>query len=181
MVRPNWFLALPISRGDWLGALPAAPAGVRLFAEADLHVTIAFLGPVDEHGALAAWEALAWPLGPTPVTLGEVVPLGPEDHYSALSALLEQGRTEIEAAIGAARKPACAAAGVAEDRRPPKAHLTLARPKRRATEAERTAALEWASAIRLAIGPLLLDRVALYTWADDRKESLFTIVRERPL
>lgn len=154
---------------------------MRVFAEADLHVTIAFLGPVDEAVAHAAWEALVWPLGPTPVTLGEVVPLGPPDRYSALSALLVQGRWEIEAAIATARKPVCAVANVDEDPRPPKAHVTLARPKRRASEEERQGALRWASEIRLAAASLMLDRVALYTWADDRKETLFTIVRTRQL
>lgn len=180
-MRPNWFLALPVSLGDWSRALPPAPPGVRIFPDADLHVTIAFLGPVDEAVALAAWEALVWPLGPTAVTLGDVVALGPPDRYSALSALLVEGRWDVEAAIGTARKPVCAAAGVAEDPRPPKAHVTLARPKRRASEDERAAALVWASELRLERTPLRLDRVALYTWADDRKETLFTIARERKL
>lgn len=180
-MHPNWFLALPVSGADLRQALPPAPPGVRLFVEADLHVTIAFLGPVDEGAALAAWEGLVWPLGPTEITLGDVVPLGPPDRYSALSALLVQGRWEVEGAIGTARKPVCAIARVTEDPRPPKAHVTLARPKRRASEEERAGGLGWASALRLAKTPLSLDRVALYTWAADRKETLFTIVRERRL
>ena len=41
--------------------------------------------------------------------------------------------------------------------------------------------LRWASEVDLSGARVRLDRLALYTWADDRKETLFTIARERSL
>ena len=82
-----------------------------------------------------------------------MVAMGSARRYSALSALL----------------------------RKPKAHVTLARPKRRATERERAAGLVWASELDVRAVRVRLDRVALYTWDEARDERLFRIVAERRL
>ncbi len=175
-MRPNWFIALPVSPEGWFATLPAPPAATRLFAPTDLHLTIAFLGDVDEAKARAAWAALVWPLPALTVTLGDVVPLGAKHRYSALAAELAQGRAEVEHAIATARVACCSAAVVAVDPRPALAHVTIARPQRRASDEERAATLAWAATLTLAAVPLWLDSAALYSWADDRKESLFRIV-----
>lgn len=180
-MRPNWFLGLPISAEPWLATLPPLPAGIRAFSPGDLHATIAFLGPVEERAALAAWDELAWPLPAQTISLGDVVPLGPPARYSALSALFVEGREAIEAAMTETRARAWATAHATPDLRPAKAHVTVARPTKRASEAERAAGLVWARSVDLRGVTLTLDRVALYTWAADRKESLFTIVRQRDL
>ena len=64
--------------------------------------------------------------------------------------------------------------------RPPKAHVTLARPQRSATLSQREAALVWAKALRLRDVRVRLGAPALYTWAEDRSRALFRIVTTRP-
>jgi hypothetical protein len=54
-----------------------------------------------------------------------------------LSALLEQGRAETEACIARLRDPLHAAATGRLEKRPPKAHVTNARPKLRPKDADR--------------------------------------------
>lgn len=172
-MQPNWFVGLPAPVAL---ELPPAPPATRLFAPSDRHFTIAFLGSVTEAQARSAWAALDWPLPAVEVTLGAVVPMGPPRRYSALSFTLDRGRAEVEAAIAKARVACCEAAGVAVDPRPALAHLTIARPQRRATDAERATALAWAKEIRPPAAAFTLGSVALYTWAEDRKSTLFRIV-----
>ena len=179
-MRPNWFIALPVPGGEWFEMLGPPPPSIRAFSASDLHLTIAFLGTVSESAAHAAWAAFAWPLGDVDVTLGDVVPMGRPTRYSALSALLDEGREAVEAAMGASRDAAYLAAGVAPDLRPPKAHVTLGRPQRSATLSQREAALVWAQALRLRDVRVRLGAPALYTWAEDRSRALFRIVTTRP-
>ena len=56
-----------------------------------------------------------------------------------------------------------------------------ARPTRKASDRQRDAAVRWAASLRLPDDPVLIDRIALYTWSDDRRERLFRIVAERSL
>ena len=177
----NWFIGIVVPPGEWVARLPSPPPGVRAFAPGDMHLTVAFLGPVTETVARSAWAAFAWPLGPTDVTLGAVVPMGPPARYSALSALLQVGRESVEAAIGAARGPCWRAAGTPPDTRPAKAHLTLARPARRATVAERRDALDWAATLDLSDVTMRLDTAALYTWSPERSVRLFEAVEKAAL
>lgn len=179
MSRPNWFIGVPVAGAALMSRVPEAPRGIRTFHAEDLHFTVAFLGACGEERARAALAALSWPLPALDVTFGEVVPMGNPRRYSALSALLVTGRAEVEAAIGASRDAACAAAEVAVDERPPKAHVTIARPARSATEGDRREALRWARGIRLDGITERLDRVALYTWSEDRLERLFRVVESR--
>ena len=175
----NWFIALPVTSGDWLQRLQPAPAGVRVFAPEDLHLTVAFLGPVDEARAHRAWDALEWPLSQTEISLGSVVPLGPTARPSALSALLLPGREEVESAVASVRDTLLDHAAVPRELRPPLAHVTLARPKRAADSNERRDALAWAASLDLGEPATTLSRIALYTWSNDRSKSLFRIVAER--
>ncbi len=175
----NWFIALPVASGDWLQRLQPAPLGVRVFAPEDLHLTVAFLGPVDEERAHRAWDALEWPLSRIEISLGEVVPLGPAARPSALSALLHHGREEVESAVAAVRDTLLDRAGVPRDVRPPLAHVTVARPQRAAASNERRDAITWAASLDLGEPTTMLSRIALYTWSHDRSKSLFRIVAER--
>jgi RNA 2',3'-cyclic 3'-phosphodiesterase len=183
-MRPNWFLAFPLA-GHFVLDLPELPPGFRRYHPDDVHMTLAFLGGCGEEAAQRALEALDARLlavhpRPMHVKLGEVVPMGPKRKYSALSALLAEGRAETEATIGALRDaPAIAAKGQAE-LRAPKAHVTIARPFR-AKESERAAGLAWARRLDLHAIGATLDRIALYTWSEDRKERLFKRVAERTL
>lgn len=186
MTLPNWFFAFPLD-GRFLLELPALPEGLRRYHPEDVHLTLAFLGGVGEAAtqrALRALDELLARAAPRPiaVSLGEVVPMGGGREYSALSALLERGRAEAEACIGALRGPLFEHAGARPDTRTPKAHVTLARPTRRATRVERAAGIAWGRALDLRAIHGTLDRIALYTWNDDeRHERRFRIVTERPL
>lgn len=183
-MRPNWFFAFPLP-GHFVLDLPELPRGFRRYHPEDVHLTLAFLGGCGEAAAQRALEALDARLlavrpKPMYVTLAEVVPMGPKRKYSALSALLAEGRAATEACIGALRDAPTLAAKGREEQRPPKAHVTIARPFR-AKESERAAGLAWARGIDLSGVCATLDRVALYTWNENRRERLFRIVAERPL
>ena len=157
---------------------PAPPARVRLFATSDLHVTLGFLGAVQVSDARKAWDRI----GDFPSfravkgSFSGVEPLGHPRKPSALAAMVDTGRHALSEMIGQARDPLLRAAGVPEDSRPPLPHMTLARIQRRASAAERRAALRWAQAIDLRGVGFTAASVALYTWADDRQERLFQII-----
>jgi len=184
--RPNWFLAFPVD-GAFVAALPPAPPRLRVFSPTDVHATLAFLGGCGQDGAeraLAVLDARLAELRPGPVaaSLAEVVPMGGSRRdYSALSALLDDGRDEMAQLIGALRPGVAEAAAGRSDLRPPKPHVTLARPMRSASGADRQAGLAWAGAVDVRGLAVTFDRIALYTWADDRPAHLFKIVAERPL
>lgn len=185
--RPNWFIGLRVE--SELAVPTDAPAAVRVFDREDWHLTVIFLGGCGEQvaqQAFAALESMTYP--GFQAELAEVVPMGNPKRYSALSALLSAGREEVESwmqharttveqALRASADPDAAA--VRFDRRPVKAHLTLARPQRRATDEERAAALAWGQALPTAGVPARLPSLALYTWSEDRARRLFRIVQQR--
>lgn len=177
----NWFIALPVPAGAWFEAVQP-PSGVRRFASSDLHLTVAFLGAVSPERASRAFEhARSFPLPKTVVRLGPIEALGSRRRPAAFAAVVEQGRLQVEHAVGLARPAMWEAAGSIADPRPPLAHVTLARPMRRATAGEIERALSWAKGLRLEGALAQLERIALYTWAEDRATSLFRMVAELPL
>ena len=184
MPRPNWFFGFPID-GAFVLRLPETPESIRRFHPDDIHMTLAFLGGCGETFAAHALAALDERLKTAPPavidgTLGAVVPMGgARRDYSALSALLDRGRAEATELVTSLRDVLTDAAGARRELRPAKPHVTIARPQRRATDAARMAGLAWANALDLRAVPALLDRVALYTWSDDRRERLFHRVAER--
>jgi 2'-5' RNA ligase len=101
--------------------------------------------------------------------------------YTALSALLETGRAEASACLTALRDPLLIAAAGMREQREAKPHVSIARPRGRATDADRQAGLAWAKALDLRSVHARLDRIALYTWSEQRRDRLFRIVAERPL
>jgi 2'-5' RNA ligase len=184
-MRPNWFCGFPID-GSFVLELPQLPPSFRLFHPEDVHMTLAFLGGVGEDAALRALAALTArleesPLAPVDISLGEVVPMGSARAYSALSALVDQGREEATSYLAALRDLLTETASGRREAREPKPHVTIARPRRRVTEASRAAGLEWARALDLRSVHRTLDRVALYTWGEKRHERLFRIVAEQRL
>lgn len=177
----NWFIGLPVPAGPWFHALQP-PEGVRQFGPSDLHVTVAFLGAVQEAQALAAFAyAPDFPLPASEVQLGPVECLGSKRRPSAFSALLLTGRAEVEAALSSVREQMWEAAQARRDTRPPLAHVTFARPSRRAARDDYQRALRWAKGLQLGAPSVRLERIALYTWSEDRQTSLFRVVRELPL
>jgi 2'-5' RNA ligase len=183
-MSPNWFVALPL-HGNGPLTFDAPPEGIRRFETEDLHLTIAFLGPCGEAAAWNGWDVVRRFLGeshqpPIPYALGDVVPMGSPSRYSALSALLRDGHPECVHLINALRNAICAASGAAGDARPPLPHVTLARPSRRASDEERRAGLLWSRRLRLHGGQGTFDRIALYTWPENRNQRLFRIVADLP-
>ncbi len=177
---PNWFIALPVAGTGWFERVPAPPAGVRLFGESDLHMTVAFLGGVPEARARAAFElAIDWPLGPIGIALGSVRPMGNPRHASALSIVLEPSVPPLMDAMSAVRDGMLECAGARLEHRPPLPHITIARIERRAKNSERKCAIAWAEDIDLATPRVQVERIALYTWSHDRRTSLFRIADAR--
>ena len=182
-MRPNWFFGFPID-GAFLLGMPALPKSFRRFHPDDVHMTLAFLGGCGEEAALRALAALdecllAAPIHAMDVSLGEVVPMGSPRKYTALSALVDRGREEATACIAEYRDILTETAAGRREKRPAKAHVTIARPRRRATDADRGAGLRWAKTVDLRAVTPRLDRIALYTWSETRVERMFRIVAER--
>lgn len=170
----NWFLALRVPTESWWSRVSAPPEGVRLFAPDDVHLTVAFLGPVDERSAESAFEvAPQWPTGPLDVTLTRVVAMGNPRRPSALSAIVGDGADELSRAVVAVRGEMFERAGARADDRPPLPHVTIARPSRSAGRAEREHALEWAKGLDLANPRVRLSQLVLYTHSEDRRVRLF--------
>ena len=185
MLRPNWFFAFPVD-GAFLRELPEPPRSFRRFHEEDVHLTLAFLGGVGEAAAERSLAALDERLASTPVpsidvSLGEVVPMGSRSRYTALSALLARGRPEATDCITALRDLLTETANGRREKRAAKPHVTIARPRHRATDADREAGLVWAAQLDVGAVHATLDRIALYTWSELRQARLFRIVAERQL
>jgi 2'-5' RNA ligase len=182
---PNWFFAFAVD-GAFLLDLVATPPAFRLVHPADAHLTLAFLGACGEASALRALDVLDECLlrSPCPVidiSFGEVVAMGSHRRYSALSALVRRGREAATTCVTALRDVLTEAATGQHDPRPAKPHVTIARPLASATHADRAAGLTWAAHIDLRAVDMSLDRIALYTWSEDRRERMFRIVAERNL
>jgi len=186
MPRPNWFFAFPID-GSFVLELPALPSNFRRFQPEDVHLTLAFLGGCGQTAAERALSALEdrlkrEPLESMAVSLADVVPMGgSRRNYSALSALLDRGRAQASASIAALRDLLTQTASGRTEKRPPNPHVSIARPRSRASEADREAGLAWAAGLQLHSVHARLDRIALYTWSEARRDRLFQIVAERRL
>jgi len=163
---------------DGLRLHPNPPPRVRVFATLDLHVTLGFLGSVEELDARSAWDRIGeFPsFRPVTGTFSGIDPLGHPGNPSALAAMVDDGREPLAEMIAEARGPLLSEAGAPEDARPPLPHMTLARIQRRANRTERRQALRWAHTIDLRAVTFTATSVALYTWAEDRRERLFQIV-----
>jgi len=183
MTRPNWFLALPLpATAGWQQAAVTAPVGLRRFVAEDLHVTLAFLGPCAEPAALEAWqriEVLASP--PLRITAGGWRALGPLRQPSAYGITLAQGHVELVTLLEQWGVRALQAAGLPPPGRPPLPHVTLLRPRRREAGQWWGPMLTWMASAPLPPGALMLERLELWTWAEDRRRRLFRQVRCRSL
>lgn len=168
---------------EGLTLAPAPPPRVRLFVRSDLHCTLAFLGSVSEDHARRAWDRLPdlMHFGAVAGSFSEVKPLGSSRKPSALSAMVADGHASLSAMIAGGRASLLEVAGAPPDERKPLPHMTVARIQRRASSAEREAAIVWAQSLSLADASFVVSSVALYTWADDRQSRLFQIVEQCPL
>jgi len=172
--KPNWFVALAVPTESWWARVGPPPAAVRLFHPADVHITVAFLGPVSVEAAEGAFElAPRWGTGSLDVTLGRIEPMGNPRRPNALSAIVSDGAEALVTAISAIRGEMIACAGAKADSRPPLPHATIARPLRSAIVPERDAAVAWARSLDLGSPRVRLSRLVLYGWGEDRSVRLF--------
>jgi len=183
MQPANWFIALVVpEQAGWIQAAIGLPSGVRCFHPGDLHITVAFLGPVGEEQARAAWQALNRSSHPAiPVAAGEWLALGHPSRPTAFGLGLSEGREPVAEVMRQWGAEALAAAGRPGERRPPLPHVTLARPTRRGGEAARAAMQQWITAAKIPGSPALLEHLALFTWAENRQQRLFRVVVQRRL
>lgn len=179
----NWFIGFPVHAWeDYERIFAGAPSNVRRFHPLDLHITLAFLGNVGPERARMGWQTLSnLSRDSIRISLGRLLPFGRPDHPSAYSFILEKGREETIALIKEVRDDAIDAAGARPDYRPPKPHLTIGRPPRRISRDESVSYRNWIRAVEPPSTELLLDRIALYTWSDDRSERQFKIEATIPM
>jgi len=178
-MRMNWFVAIPFPLPEVEGLLARLPESCRGFHLDDLHLTVAFLGVMDpgnQAAVVAEMERIV--AAPIEVRLGETRALPTRRKPSALCFELDQGRDQVAGWIGAWRDAFFAAANARPDDRPPLPHLTVARPKRSEGRIGREEGLKWLDSLEPPEHTITLDRLALFTWADDRRERLFKRVHE---
>lgn len=183
MTQPNWFVALPLPDGaGWQQAAATAPEAVRRFDAADLHLTVAFLGPCGEQAALQAWRALEPLRTPViPIAAGGWRALGPPRQPSAYGLTLAQGHEALVDLLASWGARALQAAALPPPPRPPLPHVTLLRPRRREAQQWREPMQAWMAAAPLPPQVLTLAELGLWTWSPDRSQRLFAMVRRRPL
>lgn len=181
-MMPNWFVAAPVPAASWLpGALQDLPPECRGFQPEDVHMTIAFFGampPERRPVVLAVLAAIREQ--PISIALGPLLALPSPRRVSALSFAVAEGDQAARDLIARHRDGLIAAAGARPDDRPPLAHITVARPIRKHGERGRRAALAWARQVAAPKASMVLDRLALYTWAEDRPVRQFQITDTFP-
>ena len=186
-MKPNWFVAIPVPGGPWFPVLLAdLPTGVRPSHRLDLHITLAFLGPVSPAQARAGFEALpAECEGPLRVTLSRLRGMGNRRRPSAYALTLEEGREVVASRMARWRDDVFDAAGARPDTRKPLPHITVARPPRRASDALYADGQVWmrskALSDSIALEHIALEHIALYTWSADRRARQFQIIEQRAL
>jgi 2'-5' RNA ligase len=179
----NWFVGLSVPAGDWFAPLVAdAPSTVRVFHPDDLHMTVAFLGHCGEDAARLAWALARDCRAPAfEVRLAALKPMGNARRPSALSAVISDGHATAVELIRSLRDDMIATVDGRPDSREPLPHITVARPSRKVTAAEREAAVLWATQKPAIDTTLKIDTLALYTWSEDRRTRLFRVVASHTL
>lgn len=140
-------------------------------------MTVAFLGPVGEKNAEMAWnEMKRRTFSAFSISLGRMELFGDPDKPSAYALTLDRGRENAIACIVMHRDHLLLIAGSRPDNYKPRPHITIARPPRSASDALRLEGEAWTHSIVPPETELWLNRLALYTWADDRSIQQFKIV-----
>lgn len=178
----NWFIGLPVAAEALpAGVIDTLPAGLRRLHPDDLHITVAFLGPVGERRALTAWaETEAIDAGPFALRTGTPAALGRPRRPSAYGLDLLADETFVHW-MAHWRDRLRAAADVEPETRSVRPHVTLARPPRTAGPAIQQRARAWLDNTEPEAASLLLDRIVLYTSSDGAGPQRYRWVRQRTL
>ena len=179
----NWFIGLVVPEdAGWSEAATGLPAGMRRFHPRDLHLTVAFLGPCGPDRARDAWQSLARERHrPIQARADRWLALGNRRRPSAFGLGLDQGHAPAAALMADWGGMARAAAALPAERRAPLPHVTLAQPTRRGGDEARAAMAHWIEQAPVPRSSVVLDELALFTWAADRSQRLFEVVAQRPL
>lgn len=176
-MKPNWFVAFPVTEGAWLSGLKSPiPPDLRLFLPEDLHLTVAFLGAMDpdlEQAVSVLIRSIEFDA--VCIEVDRLTALPRRNRFSAISAIPSSGASSVSRLVAEWRDPLCRVAGAKPDQRRPLPHITIGRPTRKASPASRQEILDWADQVRFKNVKLKLDALALYTWSDDRKERQFKV------
>ena len=180
-MKPNWFVGIPIPANSWLdGILSGLPPNCRGFHPDDLHMTLAFFGNLEAAKTQTIIEAVNQiQTKPFKITLGRLRPLPSEKKFSALSFEVDTGFMQAKSLIATWRDPLIQLAGARPDFREPLPHITIARPLRKAGREDRKNTMAWARNLVPPGNLLPVDRVALYTWSEDRRTRQFKKVAEK--
>lgn len=177
MAPPNWFIALPLDARELPdGELDSLPPGTRRFHPDDLHVTVAFLGPVERATALRAWSETDWSRQTAlRIPTGQRATFGPRRRPSAFGLELDEPGGRLAAFIECWRDRLLVAAGRPPEERAVRPHVTLGRPSR--GRGDSTRVRDWLAASPAPV-PVSLDRVVLCTRAGREEERRFSACRE---
>jgi len=154
-------------------------SGWRFIAPANIHLTLRFLGEVDEDDLArqrTAWQRAIHPRPPLPLQLEGLGCFPPRGAPRVLwVGVRERGRGKGLQALATRLDAIARNLGLPAERRPFRPHLTLARarPGRRAVRPEPTRALH--------LGELTGDRVVLYCSELSRAGARYTARAEFPL
>ncbi|MEM8486288.1 MAG: hypothetical protein AAF564_12120 [Bacteroidota bacterium] len=176
-MSPNWFIGFPVDSAGWYQkVITNVPYGIKRFNPVDLHITFAFLGAVEASVAQKAW-LVAQEVGMRQMvaTLGPMMPFGNPEKPSAYAFTLVNATEAIVNYMLYHRDNVLAAAG-REPLYTPRPHLTVARPPRSASDRLRAVGTVWATSVTPPVVSLTLDKLALYTWADNREIQQFKLV-----
>ena len=174
---PNWFVGFPVDPGNWYQkVITNVPAGIKCFHPDDLHITLAFLGAAGPEKSTRAWnEIVKANLHAMEITLASMAPFGNPEKPSAYAFTLNMGRTLVTQVMNRYQKRLLILADKGPEKYAPRPHVTIARPPRDATDALRKTGLQWALDVPPPTATLTLDRIALYTWSEDRKTRQFKV------
>jgi len=182
-MRPNWFVAFPIPAAEWLAEIRAdAPKGLRWFHPIDIHLTLAFLGPMNPVCQRAVTELMEQvKYDPISVRFKALMVLPSARNFSAISLSISTGNDAIAQLIEQWRGAFYRIAEARSDTRPPLPHITIARPRRDLSFAQRQEIIAWSQTVQMPTNDIWIDTLALYTWADNRAGRQFKIMYEKRL
>ena len=181
--KANWFIALPVTSDNWsaTGGVET-PSAIRRFHPIDLHITVAFLGPVSRRRAMNAWKKLKDVKIPdVPISFNQLKPFGSNSSPSAYSLTLSEGRDTLKDFISEHQSMLLGAVGKKPNKRRVVPHMTIARPRHRLTREDYFEISEWRSNYVVPDVTLTITEIALYTWAGLSVPNRFEIVQRRKL
>ena len=178
LLPPNFFVGfpvgLPFSVRSWLKAISQeAPEFLKMFAESDLHITLAFLGPLEPQQVIRVLEEVSRiQMVPFQARFGCMCMLPSPGRCSALSLKFLEGREKLEEFMQNWGKKIVEAVGKEPDSRPPLPHMTLARPRRWTAEIKEKTIL-WMNELVMPQELVDIGSPVLFTRSEDRRRRLF--------